>query len=319
MKPLVESLAAMTVACPDPRGLESLLADVWGWERIAEGPVDAALEKLWGIAPGSAGDRDAVMCSPGMNRGMVRVVAGPERNRQRQRAARWGGFEIVVMHDIDDIYEAMAARPDCKPFGPPENYDFTHADSNIHRAVSIRLAGGTHVTMTMAVTQPKGRAFHSSVAQVGHIFEVPITSPDYPRCRAFYEKTLGMIPVLETASTDGPMHAAWNIPAGSEYRLDILKGDAPGAGIGSIEIHGTEAAYIDPDPVDARHLDGGACMTTLTTRDLDAVYAAVKAAPDATVVSEPTAVAAAPYNGARAFVCRGPDGEPLEFCEAMWA
>ena len=319
MKPLVTALAAMTVACPDPRAFEALLSDVWGWERLADGPIDAVLELLWGIAPGSAGKRYAVMRSPGMNRGMIRIVSGPERNRQCQRAARWGGFEIVVMHDIDDIYATMAARADCAPFGPPRDYDFTHVQSNIHRAFSIGLPGGTHVTLTMPVTQPKDREFPRAPSQVGHIFEVPVTTPDYPCCRGFYENTLGMIPVLESGSTDGPMHAAWNIPPGPEYRLDILKGDAPGAGLGSIEVHGIDAPYIDPDPIDPKCFDGGACMATLTTTDVDTVYKALDASPDATIVSPPTTVAAAPYNGARVFVCRGPDGEPLEICEAMWA
>ena len=115
------------------------------------------------------------------------------------------------------------------------------------------------------------------------------------------------------------MHAAWNIPPGPEYRLDILKGDAPGAGLGSIEVNGIDAPYIDPDPIDPKCFDGGACMATLTTTDVDTVYKALDASPDATIVSPPTTVAAAPYNGARVFVCRGPDGEPLEICEAMWA
>jgi len=319
MKPLVTGLAAMTIASPDPGALEDLLTNVWAWEKVADGAIDAELETLWGIAPGSAGARSVVMTSPGMNHGMIRLVEGAERNRQRQRAARWGGVEIVVMHDLDDIYEAMAARPDCKPFGPPVNYDFTHADSNIHRAVSIRLSGGTHVTMTMAVTQPKGRAFHTAKAQVGHIFEVPVTSPDYARCRGFYENTLGMIPMLETVSEDGPMHAAWDIPTGSAYHLDILKGDAPGAGYGSIEIHATDPAYIDPDPLMADRFDGGACMATMTAHDVDPVFAALEAADGVTILSRPTAIDAAPYNGARVFTALGPDGERLEICETMWA
>lgn len=227
MAPLVTGLAAMTIACPDPPAFEDLLASVWGWEKVADGAIDDELEKLWSIEPGSAGGRYTVMRSPGMAYGMIRIVAGPERDRQRQRAARWGGIEIVVMHDLDEIYAAMAARDDCTPFGPPATYDFTHADSNIHRAVSIKLPGGTHVTMTMAVTEPKGRAFHRAQSQVGHIFEVPITTSDYARCRGFYEKTLGMIAMLETVSDDGPMHAAWKIPPARRITSTFSKATRP--------------------------------------------------------------------------------------------
>jgi len=319
MKPLVTALAAMTVACPAPQRFAAFLNDTWGWEPLAEAAIDPDLERLWGVDPGSAGDLAIVMRSPGANRGMLRLVAGTERPRTRQRAARWGGFEIVVMDDIDGLYAAMQEHADTAPFAPPKNFDFTASGSNIHRAFSARLPGGTHVTMTMAVTQPKTRAFHAANARVGHIFEVPVTTPNYPRCRAFYEETLGLFPLLESQSTDGPMHDAWGIPPGPLYHLDILKGDAPGPGLGAVEIHGIDGAYIDPDPLTPAQFDGGTCLATFTTTDLDTVVAAVHKSAHAQVIAEPRAIAAAPYNGARAFCFLGPDGERVEVCETMWA
>lgn len=319
MKPLVTALAAMTVACPDPARFARFLTDVWGWEQLIEGPIDADLEATWGVAAGSAGDRFTVLRSPGANRGMLRLVTGPARQRTRQRAAHWGGFEIVVSRDIDDLYAAMLDDPVSAPIAPPQDFDFTAVKSNIHRAFSAHLPGGTHVTMTMAVTQPEGRTFPETDAQVGYIFESPVNTPDYPRCRRFYGETLGMIPLLESQSTDGPMHAAWNIPPGPLYRLDILKGDAPGAGLGAVEIHGIDSAFIDDSPNDRALFDGGTCMATLTTVDLDAVVAAVRGTADAGFIGEPRTVQAAPYSGARTFCFFGPDGERVEVCEAMWA
>jgi catechol 2,3-dioxygenase-like lactoylglutathione lyase family enzyme len=319
MKPLVTALAAMTVACPDPQRFAAFLTEVWDWERMAEGPIDSELETLWGVAPGSAGDHFIVLRSAGADRGMVRLVAGTDRARTKQRAARWGGFEIVVMNDIDGLYTAMVDHPVTAPFAPPKNFDFTAAESNIHRAFSAKLPGGTHVTLTMAVTQPKNRTFHTASARVGHIFEIPVTTPDYARCRGFYEKDLGLTPLLESQSADGPMHDAWGIPPGPTYHLDILKGDAPGAGLGAVEIHGIGAAYIDPAPVDPSHFDGGACMATFTTNDLDMVAAAVHKSAHARVIAEPRAIAAPPYVGARAFSFFGPDGERVDVCETMWA
>ena len=38
-----------------------------------------------------------IVRSAGAERGMIRIVAGPERKRTRQRAARGGGLEVVVM------------------------------------------------------------------------------------------------------------------------------------------------------------------------------------------------------------------------------
>ncbi len=316
--PLVTALAAMTVACPDPTHFAEFLVDVWDWEILVKSPLSADVERLWGIDAGTAGTEFFIVRSAGANRGMVRIVAGEERSRTHPRAARWGGFEIVVADGIEGIHEAMTAHPDAAPFGPVFEYDFTKEDSNIHQAFSSRLPGGTHVTLTMAVTQPKYRPFHSANARVGHIFEVPVTTPDYRRCRAFYENTLGMTPTLESSSTDGPMHRAWGVPAGSMYWLDILKGDAPDEGLGSVEIHGCGGEFIDPDPARLRRFDGGACLATLTAADIDAVHRVVQDCAEATVLSDPRSVAAAPYNGSRAFCFSGPDGERIEICEAIW-
>ena len=152
--------------------------------------------------------------------------------------------------------------------------------------------------MTMAVTEPKGRRFHSAKARVEHIFEVPVTTPDYRRCRGFYEDALCMTPTLESSSDDGPMHRA--------------------RGVGSVEIHGCDGEYIDLDPADLACFDGGVCMATFTATDLDTVFRAVQRCPDATVLSEPQAVSSAPYDGSLAFCFTGTCGERLEICEAMW-
>ena len=317
--PLVTALAGMTIGCSDPHRFVSFLVDVWDWEVLVEGAIDPDLEQIWAIEKGSAGSTFSVVRSRGADRGMVRVIAGPERPRPRQRAARWAGFEVVVMRDIAEIHDAMVAHPDVTPFGLVKSFDFVAAGSNIHRAFSSRLPGGTHVTMTMAVTQPEGRDFPTANAQVGHIFEVPVNSPNYARCRAFYGETLGMIPVLESSSNDGPMHKAWGVPPGPLYHLDILKGDAPGAGLGSVEIHGCDADFIDPEPATPGRFDGGACMASLTTSDIMTVFAAVEKSPDATILSEPRAVSAAAYAGARVFCFSGPDDERVEICESMWA
>jgi hypothetical protein len=79
MTPLVTALAAMTVACPAPQRFAAFLNEAWGWEPLAEAPIDPDLENLWGIAPGSAGDHYIVLRSPGANRGMLRLVTGTER------------------------------------------------------------------------------------------------------------------------------------------------------------------------------------------------------------------------------------------------
>jgi len=148
---------------------------------------------------------------------------------------------------------------------------------------------------------------------------VPVATPDYARSRAFYGETLAITPVLESKSNAGPTHHAWGVPAWPLYRLDILKGDAPDPGLGAMEIHRVDAAYVDPDSTDPAHFDGGACLATFTTTDLDTVVAAVHKSAHARPLAEPRAIAETPYRGARTFCFLGPDGERVEVCETMWA
>ncbi|MBM3504262.1 MAG: VOC family protein [Alphaproteobacteria bacterium] len=318
MRPLVIGLAGMTHSCPEPQRFLNLVTKEWGWEVLMEGGIGSDLERLWHIAPGSAGDRFWIVRAPGSDHGMVRVVRGSERRRVRERAARWAGFEIIVTSDIVGLHRRLANHPDFKPYQAPVDYDFTHAASNLHQAFSSRLPGGTHVTMTMGVTQPKKRKFPTAKTQVGQFFQVPLNTPQYARCRAFYEETLGMEVTLESGGTHGPIHKAWKVPPGPMYFLDIVKGDAPDSGRGCIEIHGLPAGFIDDDPADPMHFDGGTCMATLGARDFDGLYRAVTSHRLARIPTEPGPIAAAPYGGRRAFCFTGPDAERVEVIEAMW-
>jgi hypothetical protein len=276
------------------------------------------LERLWRIDQGSAGGRFAILRAPGSDHGMVRVVRGPERARPRQRAARWAGFEVIITKDIAGLHRRLADHPDFKPYQAPIDYDFTHAASNLHQAFSAKLPGGTHVTMTMGVTQPKKRKFPTARTQVGQIFQAPLNTPVYARCRGFYETTLGMEVTLESGGTHGPIHDSWKVPAGPVYVLDILKGDAPDSGRGCIEIHGLPAGFIDPDPPHPTQFDGGTCMATFFNKDVGAVYRAVSRDPLVEILAQPTAVAPPPYRGAQAFCFAGPDGERGEIIGRDW-
>ena len=314
-KNLVTALACVTVSCPEPATLEALLRDVLGWEQAAAGPIDSGLEKLWGIAPGNAGPRHSLWRSAGADWGMVRVVQGPDRYPTRQIGARWSGLEIVVMKDIDGLARRLEASGNFRVFVPPRDYDFTHVGSNIHRAMVGRTPGGTHIVFTMAVTAPKGRSFPSSPNPVGHIFAVHLVAQDFPRSFAFYREELGMVPYLQDHLERGLWHETWSLPDGTPVELGTVRGNVPGTGRGAIEMQGYDNAMVDPVAFLRDRLDGGSCMATYTADDIDATFAVVKASKQATVLSEPVAVAAAPYHGGRAFCFLGPSGERFEVTE----
>ena len=312
--PLTNTLACVTISNPAPERQADLLRLI-GWRQAAEGAIDASLEKLWGIGPGNAGKRFSVWQSPGSDWGMIRVVQGPDRYPTRQIGARWSGIEIIVMKDIDGLYEKLQKSGLFKVFVPPTNYDFTHVGSNIHRAMVGRMPGGTHIVFTMAVTAPKGRAFPSSPNDVGHIFAVHLVAKDFKPSFAFYREDLGMPPYLEDHLEHGLWHDTWSLPDGTPVDLGTVRGNVPGTGRGAIEMQGYPDTVIDPIAITRDKLDGGSCIATYTADDIDATFKVVKGNKQATVLSEPMAMAGAPYNGGRAFCFLGPSGERFEVAE----
>lgn len=310
--PLVTALAGMTLSCPDPAAVLALFQEAAGWQLLETGPIDAELERSWGVAPGSAGDDYWVLTAPGVDRGRLRVVMGPTRVRSRPVATRWAGIEVLVMRDIDDLFQRLVAHDCFTVMQEPFDMDWSEFDSNVHRAFIGYGPGGTHMAFTMAITKPKGREFPKADSAVGHIFDVPLITGDYAASASFYRQALGMIPFLESRFTSGPWHELWGISEGEEVVLDILKGDAPGTGLGGIEMQAYAGHCIDPEPAMADRFDGGTCLASYSSADLDAAFAVVSASDRATVLSSPTVLACWPYHGQRAFSFLGPTGERVE-------
>lgn len=316
-KPLVTALAGITISTTRPDLLVDIIRNVMGWDVVDDAALDPAVRASWGITAG-AGDRGVILAATGANRGMIRVVPGPDRPRAPILRSRWAGVEILVAHDLDPLYEKLQAHPGFEGFHPPTDSDWSEYGSNIHRAFIGMGPGGTHLAFTMAVTRPVGRDFPVTEAGVGYVFDVPLLTDAYERSTRFYRDTLGMIPFLESRFDDKPWHDLWKLPKGSPVHLDILKGDAGGTGLGGIELQGYEPGLVDQTPARRDRFDGGTSMVTYTTEDIDAAHAAVSADPAASVLGAPTAFEGAPYHGGRAFCLLGPDGERLEICERLW-
>ncbi len=317
--PLVTALQCMTIATAQPQRLRDIFERALGWDLFAEHVLDRAFERSWGIAAGSAGAHAVVLRSPGASRGMVRIVSGVERPRSRALAARWAGIEMIISRDLDAVHEQLAADPAFQVSVPPSTWDWTEYGSNIHRAFIGTAPGGTHLACTMGLTKPQGRDFPEALAQVGHVFDVPLVTTRFEDCKRFYCGTLGMVPFLQSRFENHLWHQLWKLPGDSPARLDIYKGNAPGTGLGGIELQGYEPALVDPEPALADRFDGGACLLTYTSDDIDAAHAAVAADAGARVLSAPRTVDAAPYRRARMFAFQGPAGERVEIIERAWS
>jgi len=315
-QPLTRALSCVTIAAADPAALVRIVRDGMGWEVCAEGAIDGTLAAAWGIAAGSAGDRFTLLRSRGSDRGMIRITGGRDRWPSRPIGARWSGAEIVVMEDIDGLCDRLAAIADFKLAKRPRNADFTDAGANVHRFFYGRAPGGTHLMFTMAVTRARDYDFPAAVAPVGYIFAAPLVTAEFPRARRFYREALGMVPILEASMTEGLWHESWNLPAGTHVDLEILRGDAPGIGLGHIELQGYPASWIDPAPRSEQQFDGGSSLVTYTAVDIDAAHAAVGAWPGVKVLGDgPRPVSAPPYDGSRVFSFLAPTGERVELAE----
>lgn len=318
--PLVTALGCVTISCPEPARLVAFLREGLDWTVAAQGPIDASLERLWGIATGSAGKNYWVLRAPKSDFGMIRVVHGKDRYPTRPIGTRWTGCEVIVMQDIDGLHDRLMAFPGFSLMRGPRDVDFTSVGSNIHRVFVGRPPGGFHIVFTMAVTQPKGRPFPSAATPIGHIFAAHLVASDYAKSRAFYSDGLGMVQYFKAHMTEGGWHTNWKLPVGTPVDLGLFRGDGPhSAAVGSLEMQGYDNVHVDDVPWVRDRLDGGACIGTFTTRDIAAAFAAVRASGVATILSEPQAFSAAPYAGGRAFCFLGPSGERVEIAERFTA
>ena len=318
--PLTRALSCVTIASEHPPALLQVLQGPMGWELCGEGSIDAAREAVWGIAPGSAGDRYWLLRSVGAERGMIRVLRGAERWPQRPIGARWSGVEIVVMEDIDGLCARLEAMPQFRIAKRPRNADFTEAGANVHRFFYGRAPGGTHLMFTMAVTRARDYDFPSADAPVGHVFSAPLVSAEFTRTRQCHADALGMVSILAVQMTEGLWHESWNLEAGSPVDLDILRGDAPGIGHGHIELQGYESKWIDPAPLMPDRFDGGSCLVTYTVTDLDTACARLRAHPGVRLCTpEPQRIDAGPDAGGRTLCFVAPTGERMELCERFGA
>ena len=317
--PFVTAMNCVTISCPEPDRLTNLMTGGCGWEVFCYGAVEASLESLWGITPGSAGDRFTIVGSKNFDRGMIRVVEGPERIRTSPMSTRWSGIEIVVSEDLLGLCRTLEKHPDFDVVKPVDEADFTHAGANMHTFFHGRGPGLTHMMFTMAVTQPESYDFPETENHVGHIFDVHLDVDNKGPSRSFYGETLAMDMVFDDMLTDGLFYETWDLdPATPHVRMSILKGDAPGFGLGGIEMRSYDASTMDPTPPVANRLDGGSCITTFAVKDIDAAYAAVSQCSDVTMIAEPAEQTAAPYNGGKVFAFLGPEGERVEISE-QWS
>jgi len=318
--PLVTMINGVTISCPNPIEFKDFLIEIFNWKLFKKGKISKKIETHWGIDFGSAGEEWYILYSPKSNRGMIRIVKGINRERTRPLTTRWSGIEIVVMSGIDELFRKITKNSSFETLSSPTTYDFSDVGANIHRAFHGKGPGKTHLMFTMEVTKPTaGYDFPSAHSQVGHIFSVPLVTKKYNESLSFYKNEIGMIPVLTDHLVESLWHKTWKIPDESPVDISILKGDAPGFGLGGIELQGYDNNFVDPIKPKDNLFDGGICLTTYTSNQIDLLHEIIKKSSFAKNISDLTHLDESPYGSNKAFCFQGPSGEKVEVIEKNWS
>ena len=311
---LVRTMSCLTISTQNPAALCDLLGNSMGWTLRSAGPITPAMAQAWGVG-GLESAHFALYGSEGSDRGMIRVIPGEDRFPSRQIGARWSGAEIVVMEDIDGLYETLVARPDFTADIEPDDADFSDVGANVHRFFYGRPSCGTHIMYTAEVTECRDYEFPRAPAPVGYIFSIPLVTTEFARVSAVLRDVLGMVPTLEDKLDGGIWHKTWKLDEGTPVDLAVIKGDAEGFGEGSIELQGYPERVVDVVPFNADRFDGGSCLGTYVATDFDAAYERLKDEPSIEGCTAPVVIDPAPYSGGRSFTIILPGGARLEIVE----
>ncbi len=317
--PLFTLMNGVTISCPQPEKFRDFLIEIFNWKLFKKGQITNKIEKHWGIDQDSAGKYWYLLGDPNSNRGMIRIVKGSTRDTARPLGTRWSGVEIVVTSEIDELFQKIKSHTLFEVLSEPTTYDFSDVGANVHRAFHGKGPGKTHIMFTMEVTKPTaGYEFPFSDSQVGYIFSVPLVAKKFNESLYFYEKEIKMISVLSDHLTEGLWHKTWKIPDGSPVDLSILKGNASGFGLGGIELQGYDNYYVDPIAPKNSLFDGGVCLTTYTSDEIELCYKIVNESNFSSLISTLNIIEEEPYINKKSFCFKGPSGEKLEVIESNW-
>lgn len=278
-------------------------------ELDAQGAVSPELAGVWSVDP-SKHARYAIIAGDagdGCNRGMVRLVEGPEDDVWE--SFRLPGFFNVEMlcGDVDGLYDSLSrASSSFTPVASPETYDMSDTGAAVSRSFATRGPGGAGVFFTQYVSVPPPRVMPICPHTVCEVFNTAVAAEDVGSVESFYEGVLGMNVRFRGRMVQPSINRILGLPESWAFEMIVYKGE--GDGLIEVDVH--------EEPLDSRsnlapdRLKPGNSLVTLETNDLDSIVAG--AAEAGALVSEARAVVDIPYSGRRVAALRGPNGETYE-------
>ncbi len=288
----------------------SALQDELGFELRAGGGVDEALARAWGVAA-PAHPRFAVLSAPGVTRGFIRLVEGPNDDETGTFHKRGMFNAELLTRDVEALYQRLRGSSHFRVVSDLNTYDLSGAGGGaVSRSFATRGPGGAGFFFTQYLKVPPPRKLPVCETLVGPMFNAAISTSQRPPVDSFYQTVLGLGLRLAGRLTQPTVNRIIGLPDDWGFMMLVYKGE--GDGLIEVDIHEHD---VPADPVvPETRLRPGNSMLTLETGDLDGVLG--RAAEAGISGSAAAAITAAPYDGRRAAVLRGPAGERVELVQS---
>ena len=293
---MLKTIAIITIAVTNLSSVEEAYHEHLGYQTVDSGTVNHELVDLW-QAPDML-DKDYVLMRPAeMTPMYLRFIEmAPTKSYSPMQTHGWNAFELVVKSP-DTLVSHLKDSP-FEVLGPPRDL---YPTGGSPRVMQVRGPSDEIIYMT----RPAGGGEVDQYAEtfVGPSFIVVNGGSNMADMQNFYASNFNMlnVPAQEYAITiisrlnDKPLDTQYSLslvplPNGSMIELDEYK---PWS-----RQRETAPGMIPP----------GISMVSFTADNLDLFKASW--------VTEPRAIAAAPYNGRRAGLVKGAAGEWIEIIES---
>jgi catechol 2,3-dioxygenase-like lactoylglutathione lyase family enzyme len=252
-----------------------------------------------------------VLSAPGVSRGFIRLVEGPEDDQTGTFHKRGMFNAELLTRDVETLFTRLTGSSRFRVVSELNTYDLSGAGGGaVSRSFATRGPGGAGFFFTQYLKVPPPRTLPVCETLVGPMFNAAISIDQQSRVETFYEKTLGMHLRLKGRLTQPAVNRIIGLRDEWGFMMLVYKGE--GDGLIEVDVHEHDVPLDPRVPED--QLRPGNSMLTVETTDLDAVLR--RAAEAGFSGTNAAAIAAFPCEGRRAAVLRGPAGERIELVES---
>jgi catechol 2,3-dioxygenase-like lactoylglutathione lyase family enzyme len=292
---MLSAIVAVTLLVPDVAAIERAYGEVLSYRTVERGQVAPEQAAGWG-APVLAG-RDYALLQPASGEPVyLRMVETDTSPSPALKAHGWNATEILV--EDPALLAPKLAGSDFRVIGPPAPLD-------INPAVTAMQALGPAGELLYFTRMPAGKSkfgLGSATSFVDRVFIVVVGVQDIHRTLDFYATTFGL-PVTEPAPSRVEVLAdAWRLPREQSFLLGIVR--LPERFLIEVDQYPSGAPAREAAPGE---LPAGMAVVSFAVGSLEPFLSRL--------VAPPRALPGPPYDGRRAGMMRGPDGEPIELIE----